>query len=347
MARLLLPAVALLALAVGCKKSNPVPAAASSQATEVKSEPASTPPPADSAKKNEKREAVAQAMSAFLRTAESSSSDRLEAYKKFVDELESATGIADTTPWQNFRPASAKKVLDRLKELDGDEAKDKEGSAELPEKPEHSPPKYSGAVHISGIVKGCDRPGVALKVGEKYYYVKGADCPVIASVLVGYVEETGGTVRLDIGRDGRDAIEVTISDAEKAADDRRSFQKELREYEEEYKTKLAEYQKAVAENRDAIGGLEKRKAARESERKQLTVQLDKILVALISSKGESAGPPLNVDTAKTDVAGKSATPSAGAAAAPKKDRGACLRACIASCSNDANCERSCAVQKCN
>lgn len=132
------------------------------------------------------------------------------------------------------------------------------------------------------------------------------------------------------------------------ADDRKAYQQELRTYLEDYKTKLAEYQKAVAENRVALADLNKRKAARDVERKQLAGQLDKILLALISSKGESAGPDVKLEPATADIPGSPETATPQVSATPKKkDRAACLRGCVASCSDDANCERACAAQKCN
>ncbi|GMV15898.1 MAG: hypothetical protein AMXMBFR56_41220 [Polyangiaceae bacterium] len=132
------------------------------------------------------------------------------------------------------------------------------------------------------------------------------------------------------------------------ADDRKAYQQELRTYLEDYKTKLAEYQKAIAENRVALADIKKRKAARHVERKQLEGQLDKILLALISSKGESAGPDVKLEPAKADIPRSPETATPQVSTTPKKkDRAACLRGCVASCSDDANCERACAAQKCN
>lgn len=278
---------AVVGAAAACSKSTPPDPTgpASSEAISPRPDPAE-----QERKKQEKRDAIAKAQAAFLDSAKSSPDDRVDAYKKLLDAMSWASDAVDNkAALEKFRSETAKKIIDRLTEIDEAETKDEQSAPDVPEKPEYNPPKY-----------------VPLFEKDELF---------------------------------------------DEADDRKAYQQELRTYQEDYKTKLTEYQKAVAENRVATADMKKRKVARDSERKQLAGQLDKILLALVSSKGESAGPDVKSEPVNVGATGKppATAPLAGPAPTPpkKKDRASCLRGCIESCSNDANCERSCVSQKCN
>ncbi len=66
--------------------------------------------------------------------------------------------------------------------------------------------------------------------------------------------------------------------------------------------------------------------------------------AVPPATGASASPPLPPPVDKPAAARP--PPVASPAQPAKPDRAKCLAACVAGCSNDANCERSCAAQKC-
>lgn len=135
-------------------------------------------------------------------------------------------------------------------------------------------PVYDGAFRVGGAVRTCYKDGVVLESNGKLYFVKDATCPD-TPLLHGWVEDTGETLTLDLGRNGREAKVVEISDKEKAQDDRKDFNE-----------KLAAYSAAVAAN----PRLPKEREAKEARLKALETELDAALLALAAA-GQPSAPP--------------------------------------------------------
>ncbi|MBN4050271.1 hypothetical protein JYT28_00795 [Desulfobulbus sp. AH-315-M07] len=333
--------------------------------------------------KQEGEEYVARleaAVAAFRATTTGESESRIAAYKELIADLREAQAGVDTGRYDGFLNPGADTILKRLDELgrEEQEAQAEEEAVGLPDQPKLELAKYSGAFRLSGTVKKCHTDGVAIKSGRKYYFIKDAVCPD-RRILYGYVEDALTTVMLDIGRDGREAKVVTISDKESAQDDRRSHRALQKEQRAEHQSKLKAYRAAVNDNRDLLRRLKKEAAARATETKKLRRELDKILEKMASSEGMPP-PPSSAAVAadaptQASSEGMPPAPSSAAVAAdaptqassdrsehvdappafpksappppkPRKDRAACLRGCLAACNDDANCERSCAAQKC-
>lgn len=361
--------VVLFALSTACgrdsaSRSAPPPSVPS-PASPSQSQAATLTPNVSPEEQTSARKTVELFLAGFRHAGEHGDAEvRVITYKLLRDSALAAASSIDTSEYRPMLHPRAGEILDEIAELDAADAKDAEGSAELPAKPQHEPPTYEGgAFHVTGAVKRCYQDGVALKAGGKYYFVRDADCPVF-NTLSGYVEDTLETVDLDIGRDGREAMIVTISDRETADDDRREFQQALKEYEADYKLKLAAYKDAAAKNQPLAKAREEEGKTRQLRRQGLLTELERILLPLSQGKpvpGTTStatanvvaviDPPPSASAVKVEGVPERA-PSASRRShqannvASKKDRGACMRRCVAICADDPGCERSCATQKC-
>ncbi|MBK8942201.1 MAG: hypothetical protein IPM79_32495 [Polyangiaceae bacterium] len=84
--------------------------------------------------------------------------------------------------------------------------------------------------HVSGIYRGpFDEGGIVVESGGEYFLIENGTPPLIATILHGYVEDTGRTVTLSIGRAGRVAKVVTISSKETYDDDLRDHRDRVAE----------------------------------------------------------------------------------------------------------------------
>jgi hypothetical protein len=369
---LLLAAACLLA---GCSR-NETPSAEKEAAKEGKdaespeARAAREKKEAEAEKKAEQeklKSAIEAAEKELRNTASGTAEERRKAYEALVERISAAQGKLDVKPYQGYLSPRAVAIRKRLDDIASEEEKDKAAAPNIPEKPKNEPPKYDGAYQLTGRVRKCYADGVLLSKGKKYYFIKDARCPDV-DILYGYVEETFGTVQADIGRDGREAVVVTISDKETAQDDRADHRKAVKEYADEYKKQKAAYDKAVAENSAAVRTLEANNARRDAERTRLYSELDGILAPL--AKGGPSAAPASSDTVALDsiptedkAAPTAPKPAAAGAqlpaaqAAPKpaatpvpaprtSNRRACMRGCVSQCGGDANCERSCVASKC-
>ncbi len=231
-----------------------------------------------------KRELLA-ACTAFRASKEGPAQDRRAAYRAVLAAYEKAKPAADVAAYPGIPSPTAGQLLARLDALTLEAEEESKAAPNIPEEPKHDPPKYDGAFKIAGVVRHCFQDGVALEVRGKFYFVRDANCPDV-SILHGFVEDTGSTVQLDIGRDGREAAVVTISDAEKARDDRAAHREALASYEAEYVTQVQAYRAALRDNSEAVKALAKNRAARAQERKTSEKALDVVLLALAQGQAQ-------------------------------------------------------------
>lgn len=375
----LVVAATLVAAAPACK-SRPVPGNAAASAA-----PSFSPPDPAVAAAKEAAAAKAQLTAeadALLKSFGDTDSDETDIRRERFRALRNKVMGTDLASGPKYRAVASPAlgaILDRLDALDTDEKRDAAAldEANIPERPTHQPPAYDGAFQISGVVKKCYRDGIVVLSNGKYYAVMGVDCPD-TNLTSGYVETTGGTTTVDIGRDGREAIDVKLSDRESAQDDRRAHQEALREYEATYQQNLRAYQTAVRENGALVARIEAARRSRDTERTKLLAKLDLELgsLAMQAFKGEplrleedevaaakapaadSTQPPSALPTgqpgrASTAALAGTATPSTAtttvtpaAAATSVANRRACLMSCVADCGGDANCQHRCVSAKC-
>jgi hypothetical protein len=200
-------------------------------------------------------------------------------YLVLVDRLAAAKPAIDISIYKGLPVAALTPLFNRLMIIRAVEEADEKEAPLIPPKPEHEPPKYNGTFHLWGQVRKCYKDGVVLEAGEKFYFVSDAVCPDGTS-LHGFVEESGRTVHIDIGRDGRDAIVVKIGDKESERDDRAAHNKAVADYEADYAKKLKEYQDATRGNATLLASLETRRIARNADREAISRSLDPVLLAL-------------------------------------------------------------------
>lgn len=84
--------------------------------------------------------------------------------------------------------------------------------------------------HVSGIYRGpFDEGGIVVESGGEYFLIENGTPPLLATILHGYVEDTGRTVSLNIGRTGRVAKVVTVSSKETYDDNLRDHRDRVSE----------------------------------------------------------------------------------------------------------------------
>ncbi len=356
--------VAGLALspALGCKKqpAREDPAAAETRAKQEAEHVAHERAAIDA------RRAVDTALKGFGAAPDAEA--RRTGYLALLETLTKSKALVDPSTYKGLPFPAATPLLDRLAAIAAAEATDEKDAPNVPSKPEHDPPKYTGAFQLSGQVRKCYKDGVVLQSGAKFYFLADAKCPDVP-YLYGYVQDDGRTVDVDIGRGGREATVVTIGDKESASDDRAAHRKAVVEYEADYAAKLKEYQDARRGNEAALAGLEKRRAARKAERDALSVALDAVLLPLARAAASGAdlsavkppeATPPTLSAIQPAPAPSNGSPRAVAPKAPgaaptgpglatpqpaaknPRARSECLSACVAKCADDAACERTCA-----
>lgn len=310
---------------------------------------------------------LASAVAAFMATASGTAESRRESFGKFLSQYDDpvAGSASEREQLKSLAHPTAREILKRIRALDDEGRKERAALGTRPEKPEK--PSYAGAFHLSGSIKKCYQDGIVVRGRGKYFFVKDAQCPNLRRVN-GYVESDlmGTTIDVDIGRDGREAEVVTLSDRETAQDDREVFNDEIIP---DYRKELRRYT-----DWDKIHGDEEREhklnsLSRGAAKQTLEAALERILAPMA---GGAQPPSVNVEmllaqhkraskvdakTAKKRRPKKapaarkpppSSRPAKAEAPAPRSraSRTACLKRCIAKCDEDSDCERTCASQRC-
>jgi hypothetical protein len=314
-----------LSSSAGCKKA-PVEQKDNSAAEAREKEEAAKAAKDKAAKEQAAADAqkkVDDALKAFA--AAPNAEHRRDTYLAVLDALTQARTAMDVTVFKGLPVAAASPFFDRLTAIRAEEVVDEKDAPNIPVKPEHDPPKYDGAFALSGQVRKCYKDGVLLESRGKFYVVSNADCPETRS-LYGVVEPTGKTLDVDIGRDGREAEVVTISDKETERDDRIAHRKALVDYETDYRDRLKEYFAATNGKEAVVAALEKRRSARKAERETLWKSVDSLLrpiakavaegkaldkVTLPSVPAPSASAPATITAATAPVAPAPPLPATG------------------------------------
>jgi len=127
-----------------------------------------------------------------------------------------------------------------------------------PEKPVYEKPGYTGAKRFSGRYEGkydggfLGKDGIVVKSGSKYYVILEAVLKdtsflsLFTDRVSGYATPKGETIKLNIGRSGRDAEVLEVADKETYRDDQRSFKEEVRDSKRQYKESLQAYREELS-----------------------------------------------------------------------------------------------------
>ncbi len=175
------------------------------------------------------------------------------------------------------------------------------------------------------------------------FVIDGAEMPnsPFITELNGYVEDTGRTITLDLGRNGREATVVKISSIETYRDDQHEYQANVAEAQGTYRAAVADAQKAYRDELttyyDALRSLPARKkeyaasaAARDVRATELEKSFSAALVAFAVSFGSKSlsgavtmidraggSQPSSAPVLQASTAHLSPIPAAAPAAAPR------------------------------
>lgn len=259
------------------------------QPSEPPAPTASAAVPASTA--DEERRAAASARAAEAKYATERASIARDAFraaptaaarrKAYVDVLDLIKGRAATyVSAKGFQSAEADAMIAKLDLLERQEHEDF-AALDEPKKPEPRPvPEYDGAYSVSGAVRQCARDGVILEAyNGKFYALLDTVCPDVPN-LFGVVEDLGRTIKVDIGRSGREAKVVKLSDREKESDDRAAHRKIVADHYTDQRKEAADYQFELARYRKNLADANAAKAARTPERERLVKAIDMILLPI-------------------------------------------------------------------
>lgn len=128
-----------------------------------------------------------------------------------------------------------------------------------PDKPTYDKPTYSGTWPISGLCRGRYEgdQGIVLQANGKYYVIKDAE-PCDTPYVNGYVESTGETVTLDLGRDGRSADVVEVKDRETYEDDQKAYRDEVAQAQADYQQAVKDYPQQLRDWHDETAAFERK-----------------------------------------------------------------------------------------
>lgn len=150
---------------------------------------------------------------------------------------------------------------------------------ELPEKPTYEKPEYDGAWLLAGEFRGRykDGEGIVVQRGNKYYIVEDGSVPVFRYIH-GFVVNTGGVEILAIGRDGRTADVVRLSDRETYYEDQADYRKSVAEAKQEFGKALKEYEVALQKRKRAESNAEKMLSSRRAQEQALQKKKSQLLL---------------------------------------------------------------------
>ena len=114
----------------------------------------------------------------------------------------------------------------------------------------------------------------------------------IATTLHGYVEETGRTVTLEIGRDGREAEVVKVSSKETHDDDQREYRKAVADARKAHQEAMAAYTKAMRQHPGLLKAYKEELAAHKKRHSEL---MSTVLAKLAAFAESYSGKPLRID----------------------------------------------------
>lgn len=150
---------------------------------------------------------------------------------------------------------------------------------ETPEKPTYEKPEYDGAWLLAGEFRGRykDGGGIVVQRGNKYYIVEDGSVPVFRYVH-GFVVNTGGLEILAIGRDGRTADVVRLSDRETYYEDQADYRKSVAEAKKEFGEALKEYEVALQKRKRAEADAAKTLSSRRAQEQVLQKKKSQLLL---------------------------------------------------------------------
>lgn len=112
-------------------------------------------------------------------------------------------------------------------------------------KPDYKEPLYTGVRPFIGIYRGTYNgdKGIVVQDGGDYYVVENAVPPKVSNVN-GYVEITSRTTVLDLGREGRTAKILRLSNQETYEDDQKDYSERVTKAEADFEKVKKEYESA-------------------------------------------------------------------------------------------------------
>lgn len=175
-----------------------------------------------------------------------------------------------------------------------------------PEKPIHEKPKYSGAWPISGRCRGRynENEGIVIQADGKYYVVKDSE-PCETPYVNGFVENTGETVTLALGRDGREADVVVLKDRETYLDDQKAYRDKVARAQADYQQAVKDYPQRVREWQDEVAAAARKRQSTVATRDNLAKQWLVVLGCTGTSAAMTAPPvPARHDGVDPDCYGE-------------------------------------------
>jgi len=122
----------------------------------------------------------------------------------------------------------------------------------LLDKPTLWEPEYSGAFYLSGTLREQYSDGLLVQKGSTYYCVYNAVAVGgYSRYIEGYVEPTGRTQNIDIGRHGRDCQIVNYSNRETYQDDQAAHRERVKAAKADYRAERARYNESKSARRAA------------------------------------------------------------------------------------------------
>ena len=123
---------------------------------------------------------------------------------------------------------------------------------ELLDKPTLWEPEYSGAFYLSGTLRERYSDGLLVQRGSTYFCVYDAVATNgNARYIEGYVDPTGGTQDIEIGRTGRECQIVNYSNRETYQDDQAAHRERVRAAKAEYDEERARYRESKSQRKAA------------------------------------------------------------------------------------------------
>ncbi|MCE9574545.1 MAG: hypothetical protein K8W52_15460 [Deltaproteobacteria bacterium] len=149
---------------------------------------------------------------------------------------------------------------------------------EKPEKPTYEKPLYSGAWPIAGLCRGRynEDEGIVIQAGGRYFVVKQAE-PCETPYVNGFVEDDGEPVTLNLGRDGRVADVVRLTDRETYIDDQRAYREQVAQAQSDFKASVAAYPQLLREWEADVAATARKRAAALSSRDELVRRWREVL----------------------------------------------------------------------
>lgn len=202
----------------------------------------------DMAKKN-----IAIASGAFKQSMEDKDwTKRIATFRSFGEAIDKASTVMDMSMYRSHQFIDVRAALQSYDEIYTSYNNDV--APEEPIKPTYSEPEYHGAIYLTGSF----RKWITLRAmlvqswnytcnGSDYFVIEDGKVDALFNCPNCYVENTGQTIWVDVGRNGRNACLKKVSDRETYEEDRADYERQLSNAKSQYYDDLKAYQKSMVE----------------------------------------------------------------------------------------------------